>query len=268
MSLSGLFSSSHFRRFFFLQCFRHVSTFLRSLRSTLITGFHPYYGRSDSCSLGSSAYTRFRVFSHELLTCSEQVSLIHRDVLPDHPVSNHPTCPKRRFSTLPLSSLGLRLHGLGFALGPRAHRHVWPNRVRIPTGWPFTSCAPHLASRRRSFIRLRAGERIPEGDFHPSIHRASQAHGPHASRGLAVVIRKKEEVDLVREGSSTRTERQWGSGLVRRERQCASGLIRQKQKAVGFRFGSTRSESGEQSPHSKEVCVTKEELTPGKAQDG
>ena len=167
MSFSGLFSYSHFRRSFFLQCFRHVSTFLRSLRSTLITGFPRYYGRSDSCSLGSSAYTRFRVFSHELLTCFEQVSLIQRDVLPDHPVSNHPTCPKRRFSTLPLSSLGLRLHGLGFALGPRAHRHVWPNRVRHPTGWSFTSWAPHLASRRRSFIRLRPESVYPKGTFTP-----------------------------------------------------------------------------------------------------
>ena len=31
------------------------------------------------------------------------------------------------------------------------------------------SAAPHSASRRRSCSRLQAGERMPEGDFHPSV---------------------------------------------------------------------------------------------------
>jgi len=115
VDLSSLFSLWHCRRSFFLRFVRHVSTFLRSLRSTPVTGFLRYYGRSDSCSPGSSAYTRSRALLHELLTCSEQVSPIIRVGLTDHSVSNHPTCPRRRFCTLPLSSTGLRFRGLGFA---------------------------------------------------------------------------------------------------------------------------------------------------------
>ena len=36
--------------------------------------------------------------------------------------------------------------------------------------------APHPASRRRSYSRLQAGERMPEGDFHPSDGVRLQAH--------------------------------------------------------------------------------------------
>ena len=36
--------------------------------------------------------------------------------------------------------------------------------------------APHPASRRRSCRRLQTGERMPEGDFHPSDKARSQAH--------------------------------------------------------------------------------------------
>ena len=73
-----MFSLWHFRRFSFLRCVRHQSTSLRSLRSTSVTRLPRYYGRSDSCSPGSSAYTRSRAFSHELRHSLEQVSPIHR----------------------------------------------------------------------------------------------------------------------------------------------------------------------------------------------
>jgi hypothetical protein len=76
------------------------STFLRSLRSTPVTEFRSYYGRSDSCSAGSSASLRMNTS----LSFSEQVSLINAQSLPDHSVSNHPTWHSRRFNTLPLSA--------------------------------------------------------------------------------------------------------------------------------------------------------------------
>ena len=41
--------------------------------------------------------------------------------------------------------------------------------------------APHPASRRRSYLRLQAGERMPEEDFHLSERVRSRAHGPPAS---------------------------------------------------------------------------------------
>jgi hypothetical protein len=62
----------HCRRWRFLRLVRHVSTFLRSLRSMAVTPLHRYYGRSDSCPPGSSA-----LFGHERRLLHEQVSLIH-----------------------------------------------------------------------------------------------------------------------------------------------------------------------------------------------
>src|SRR5512137_785768 len=61
----------HLRSLEFLSISFGASTFLRALRSIPITGLHCYYGRSDSCSVGSSvAWTQ-----HEHRLCTEQVSL-------------------------------------------------------------------------------------------------------------------------------------------------------------------------------------------------
>ena len=113
-AFSGLFSLWHCRRFLFLRCVRHRSTFLRSLRSTSVTRLLRYFGRSDSCWSVPRPIHASALFSHELRTCSQQVSPIHRICLPDHSISTHPTCPRRRFITLPLSSTGLRFRGPGF----------------------------------------------------------------------------------------------------------------------------------------------------------
>ncbi len=53
-NFSGLLSFRHCRRCSSLLPVRHQSTFLRSLRSISITRLPRYYGRSDSCSPGSS----------------------------------------------------------------------------------------------------------------------------------------------------------------------------------------------------------------------
>jgi len=50
------------------------------------------------------------------LSPAGQVSLIHVPGLPDHSASNHQMRPQRRFHTLPLSALGLRFRGPGFAI--------------------------------------------------------------------------------------------------------------------------------------------------------
>jgi len=77
----------HYRWFCFRRSVHHVSTFLRSLRSTPITELPRYYGRSDSClPLGSLAPLNA---SMNTLLPGSQVSLIHAHGLPDHSVSNH-----------------------------------------------------------------------------------------------------------------------------------------------------------------------------------
>ena len=90
-----------------------------------------------------------------------------------------PTVSKRRFCTLPLSSFSLpflRVSLFPFLSGSRfcqslAGSPVLFGRIefvilRMSLSPP---AAPHRASRRRSCFRLQAGERIPEGDFHPSV---------------------------------------------------------------------------------------------------
>ena len=95
-----------------LRLFRHVSTFLRSLRSMAVTPLLRYYGRCDSCPPGSSAFLR-----HELRLLYGQVSLIHALgllTIPSPPTGarsvspRHVTC--RRIESRPHPRLGnLRL---------------------------------------------------------------------------------------------------------------------------------------------------------------
>ncbi len=96
----------------------HVSTFLRSLRSTPITELHRYYGRSDSCPL-----RLFGTWSMNSGSFNRQVSLIHANDLPDHSVSKHLTHSRRRFITLPLSATGFPIRWvLDFAFHTQARQ--------------------------------------------------------------------------------------------------------------------------------------------------
>jgi len=147
------------------------STFLRSLRSISVTRLQRYYGRSDSCSPGSSGLTSMNSGSF-----SEQVSLINACGPPDHSVSKHLMHRCRRFSTLPLSATAFRFrsgvrHWLaGSPIAPGRSEFVILRTGRSPPA------APHNASLRRSCICLQVGERIPEEDLHLSDHTRSQAH--------------------------------------------------------------------------------------------
>ena len=102
-----------------------------------------------------------------------------------------PDAPQRRFNTLPLSSLGLRIHctfvspfrepGLGDTvwaspLGSRLATTSGRNAfviLRTDDSLPVT---PHPASRRRGYLQLQAGERMPGGDFHTPDRVHSQAY--------------------------------------------------------------------------------------------
>ena len=108
---------------------------------------------------------------------SEQVSLIHARGLPDHSVSNHLTHPLSSLShatpqldSFPLSGLDFAIRIAGSPIAPGRIEFVILRTGRSPPA------APHPASRRRSCIRLQAGERLPEEDFHLSDHSRFQAH--------------------------------------------------------------------------------------------
>ena len=147
------------------------STFLRSLCSTPVTELHRYYGRSDSCLLGSSGPPSMNSDSFH-----KQVSLIHASGLPDHSVSNHQGSHSGRFYTLPLSSRAFRFrfrvrHWLaGSPTAPGRIEFVILRTGRSPPA------ALHHASLRRSCIRLQAGERFPGEDLHLSDCSRFQAH--------------------------------------------------------------------------------------------
>ena len=157
----------------------HVSTFLRSLRSTPVTELHHYYGRSDSCSL-----RLFGTWSMNAGSFSKQVSLIHASRLPDHSVSTHLTPRCRRFITLPLSSTAsrfrsrLRLRMAGSSIAPGRIEFVILRTGRSPPA------APHHALLRRSCIRLQVGERFPGEDSHLSDYSRFQAHHPALPRSV------------------------------------------------------------------------------------
>ena len=142
----------------------YESTFLCSLRSNPITGLHRYYGHSDSCGAGSSALARMNTVS-----LPPEVSLIHASGLLDHSVSKHLIGPGRRFNTLPISATDFRIFPV--EASPLIGRLAdLPGRIEFVILRTDRSppVAPHPASRRRSYIRLQAGERMPEEDFHLS----------------------------------------------------------------------------------------------------
>jgi hypothetical protein len=139
-----LFSLRHCRRFRFRlhRPVRHVSTFLRSLRSIPITGLPRYYGRSDSCRAGSSV----PYWPHELRSGSRQVSLLHAPELPSSPAPTTLAPPVAAFARYPsaplISCLVRQVKTSPFTR--RLIESLWPNRVRVSApGFSFTSgCSP------------------------------------------------------------------------------------------------------------------------------
>ena len=89
-----------------------------------------YYGRSDSCSPGSSASSGMNTVS-----IGQQVSLVHTARPFMHSVTKHLTRPA---TASPLPAQRGRLPGLypdlDFTLNPQARRYARPNRVRPSYG--------------------------------------------------------------------------------------------------------------------------------------
>jgi hypothetical protein len=116
------------------------------------------------------------------LSFSAQVSLFDTHHLPDHSAVNHPLPPGHRFNTLPLSVTGFRSlperSGLRLctAGSSRSAGRITFVILRTDRSPPV---APHPVSRRRSYLWLQAGERLPEEDFHLSDGVRLQAHGTH-----------------------------------------------------------------------------------------
>jgi hypothetical protein len=117
------------------------STSLRSLRSIPVTGLHRYYGRSDSCSVGSSVPYR----QHEHRLCSDQVSLLHAPELP-----------------IPLSPTTHQSLAVAFARYPSARRvsQFLGSRLHL-----YSAGSPALAG-RIEFVILRM-DRSPPAAPHP-----------------------------------------------------------------------------------------------------
>ena len=172
----------HSHRSVFCQPHVNASTSLRSLRSRPITALPRYYGRSDSCPPGSSALASMNTSS-----CYGQVSLIHALDLPIPPSPTTGQALDIAFARYPSARrvsrfCGSRLH-LTAAGSPTQTGRIEFVILRMDRSPP---AAPHPASRRRSCIRLQAGERLPGEDFHLSDHVRFQAHCRRAIGPLQV----------------------------------------------------------------------------------
>src|SRR5688572_17062186 len=143
------------------------------LRSPPVTALRRYYERSDSCAGGSSARDE-----HEHRPDPAQVSLRPVPCRHDHSVSTHHTCPGIAFTRYPSAAAssppygGLRFRQFQAGSSPTYGRIEF---VILRTGHS-PSIAPHLASRRRSYRWVRAGERMPGEDLHLSVMAPLQAH--------------------------------------------------------------------------------------------
>jgi hypothetical protein len=166
-------ASRHSHWFRFCPMRNYSSTFLRSLRSRPVTALPRYYGRSASCSPGSSASSGMNTVS-----IGQQVSLVHTARPSMHSVTKHLA---RSAIASPLPTQRGRLPGLypglDFTLNPQARRYARPNRVRHPTDCMLASgCSPPRLAATQLPLATGSGH-FPGGDFHPSDRACSQAHG-------------------------------------------------------------------------------------------
>ena len=159
-------ASRHSHWFQFSPMLDYPSTFLRSLGSRPVTALLRYYGRSDSCSPGSSASMGMNTAS-----IGQQVSLVHTARPSLHSVTKHLARPAIA-SPLPAQRdrlLGL-CPGLDFTLNPEARRYARPNRVRYPTDCMFVSgCSPPRVAATQLPLTTRERASPGEGTFAPQI---------------------------------------------------------------------------------------------------
>src|SRR5512135_38980 len=159
-------ASRHSHWFPFYPMLDYSSTFLRSLGSRPVTALLRYYGRSDSCSPGSSAPLGMNTASN-----GQQVSLVNTARPSLHSVTKHRTRPA---IASPLPTQRDRLPGSrpvqNFTLNPQARRCARPNRVRYPTDCRFASgCSPLCLAATQLPLATRERASPGEGTFTPQI---------------------------------------------------------------------------------------------------
>jgi hypothetical protein len=95
----------------------------------------------------------------------------------DHSASNHPTDPMTALTRYPSASWasGLPRSGLRLECAGSPNGMAESSSLALRTG-RSPPVAPHPASRRRSYHRLQAGERVPEEDSHLSDQTHLQTH--------------------------------------------------------------------------------------------
>ena len=104
-----------------------------------------------------------------------------------------PPRPSHRFDTLPLSvgeASGSHRFGLRPLPAGSPHEQAESSSLALRTG-RSPPVASHPASRRRSFLRLQAGERLPEEDLHLSL--TWHTHRRTGPVDLLVRVAKRQE---------------------------------------------------------------------------
>jgi hypothetical protein len=171
--LSGGDNHKGYCRRSLIRAFGHSTfTSLRPFAPPALTGF---IATMDALT---PAWSALRPHSRAMNTALCQAGLPVLRVWPsEHSAPNHPARPQRRFRTQPLSAMGFRFASVWASpftskLAARPGRNGFVN-LRTARSPPV---APHLASRRRSYVQLQAGECVPEEDFHLSDLAHLQTH--------------------------------------------------------------------------------------------
>lgn len=159
---------------------RHLSTFLRSLRSTGVTPFLRYYGRSDFVWGGSSAWKR-----HELRFIPQPISLLAALGFLTVLSPSICACPKAAgdFSNplfgcqrvLLSRQTSPFLRRLAQSRRPYRVHVVSSSETLLRTGHSLP-VALHPVLPRRSYSSIQHTFRCTEVDFHHSNQAPSQAH--------------------------------------------------------------------------------------------
>ena len=174
--LSGLRSHWHSRRCALKRRVHCASAFLRPLAPRALPRFDATMGALTPARLSSPdrsprfMYTAFVTIPSPTTRCT----------------------PAAAFARYPSARRVSRFRGFRLRHSS-ASSPVAPGRIEfviLRTG-RSPPVASHPASRRRSYSRLQAGERIPEADFHRSDHVHSRAHrrpAPQGSSGTRIFV--------------------------------------------------------------------------------
>jgi hypothetical protein len=161
-----------YSRFVFRRVGRHRSTSLHPFAPPALPGFDATMGAL------TPARRLFVSLSGTVNSAWARAGLSASCAGPsDHSASNHPLAPPIALTRYPSAreAAGSHRFGLRRLLAGSPHEQAESSSLALRTGRSPPD-APHPASRRRSFHRLQAGERLPEEDSHLSDLAHSQTH--------------------------------------------------------------------------------------------